>query len=130
MTVALALLVVVGFVFVVLKTGVIGHASDARERARASVRVVRDPSLSDDEKERHLRRGAGPLFALFARIVASSVLSLALPLGGVWLLDRVGVGSLDDVIGLLVRIDFLVAVSVAGILAWWIVKRVKDERRG
>lgn len=125
MTVFLALFVVVGFFVVVLKTGVVGHASDATDRVQASVRVVRDPSLPDDEKERHLRRGAGGLVALFVRIVASAALALALPLGGVWLLDRVGVASWDAVTELLVRIDFLVAVSVAGLLSWWLVKRVR-----
>jgi len=122
-TVAVALFVVLGFVVVVLKTDVVGHASHATERVRASVRVVRDPSLGDDEKERHLRRGAGALLGLFVRIAASTALALALPLAAVWLLDRAGVASWDAVTALLVRIDFLGVVSVAGLAGGWVARR-------
>jgi hypothetical protein len=99
------------------------HVRDAVQRARESYAVVSDRSLTDDQKERRLREETPRLMALLGRIVFGSLLALALPLGVLWALDRIGLISLPDVLDVLVRVDFLLVVSALGILAFWTVRR-------
>jgi hypothetical protein len=54
---------------------------------------------------------------LLGRIVMESALALGLPIVAVWAVDRLGLVSPPEVLGVLVRIDFLVAVSAFGVLA-------------
>lgn len=120
MSLALALLVVAAFAGIVERTRLVAHVRVAMQRARGTYSIVSDPSLTDDEKERRLREEATRLFALLGRIVLGSLLALGLPLGVLWALDRFGWISLSEVLEVLVRLDFLVAVSALGVLAlWW-----------
>jgi hypothetical protein len=116
----LAILVVVAFAWIVHRTGLPAQASDSIQRARASQAVVRDRSLSDAEKERMLRGEAPRLLALFARIATGTILALLVPLAALWALDRVGLASRDEVLAILARVDFLLAVTGLGILAYWL----------
>lgn len=124
MSLFLAVLVVVAFAVVVQWTGVVTRAGEAVRRARGSYAVVADRSLSDDQKERRLKEEAPRLFGLLGGILGGSALALGLPLALIWLGDRLGLVSLAGVMAILVRVDFLVAVTVVGILAaWWIRRR-------
>jgi hypothetical protein len=117
---ALALLVVAAFAGIVERTRLVGHVRVATQRARGTYSIVSDPALTDDEKERRLREEAFPLLALLGRIAFGSVLALGLPLGVLWALDGVGAVSMSEVLEVLMRLDFLVAVSALGILTvWW-----------
>lgn len=124
MNLALALLVVVAFAGIVERTRLVGHVRVAMQRARGTYTIVSDPALTDDEKERQLREEAFGLLALLGRIALGSVLALGLPLGVLWALDQFGWISLSEVLEVLVRLDFLVAVSALAILAaWWVRRR-------
>jgi hypothetical protein len=116
----LALLVVAAFAGIVGRTRVVGHVRVAMQRARGTWSIVSDPALADDEKERRLRAESFPLLVLLGRIALGSVLALGLPLGVLWALDRSGWISMSEVLEILMRLDFLVAVSALGILTvWW-----------
>lgn len=120
----MAVLVVFAFAGIVRMTHLPSHLREATHRAHGTYSIVSDRSLTDDQKERRLREATIPLVVLFGRIVAGSILALALPLAAVWAMDRFGFISLPDVLGVLVRIDFLVAVSAFGVLtAWWMRRR-------
>ena len=124
MSAILAILMVVAFAGIVTWTGVPAQAREVVRRTSASRAVVLDRSLTDQQKERHLRAEAPRLIGLLGRIVLGSALALALPLGALWMLDRLGLASLADVLAVLVRLDFILAVSAAGVLgAWWWVGR-------
>ena len=124
MTLLLALLVVAAFAGIVGRTRLPAHAGEAVRRARGSYAVVSDPSLSDGQKERRLREEAPRLLALLGRIVAGGIMALGVPLGALWVADRAGLTSLPEVLDVLVRLDFLLAVSAAGIVvAWWLTRR-------
>lgn len=124
MTLLLALLVVVAFAGIVGWARLPAQAVEVTRRARESYLVVSDPSLSDDQKERRLRDEAPRLFALLGRMVGGGLLALTLPLGAVWVVDRIGLASLSEVLEMLARVDFLVAVSVVGVVAgWWVSRR-------
>jgi hypothetical protein len=116
----LALLVVGAFAGIVERTRVVGHVRVAMQRARGTWAIVSDPALADDEKEWRLREESFPLLVLLGRIALGSVLALGLPLGVLWALDRFGWISMAEVLEILMRLDFLVAVSSLGILTvWW-----------
>jgi hypothetical protein len=123
-TLLLAVLVVFAFAGIVGWTRLPAHAGEVVHRTRGSYAVVSDRSLSDEQKERRLKEEAPRLFALLGRIVAGSLLALGLPLGALWVVDRLGLASLSGVLEVLVRVDFLVAVSALGVLwGWWLSRR-------
>jgi hypothetical protein len=121
--VLLGVLMVAAFAGIAERARLPAHVRDAVQRARESYAVVSDRSLTDDQKERRLREETPRLMALLGRIVFGSLLALALPLGVLWALDRIGLISLPDVLDVLVRVDFLLVVSALGILAFWTVRR-------
>lgn len=120
----LALLVVAAFAGIVEWTRITTDVQDAVRGAQGTYSVLSDPSLTDDQKESRLRQEAPRLFGLLGRIVFGSFLALGLPLGALWALDRLGLISFSEVLAILVRFDFLLAVSALGILAlWWMRRR-------
>jgi hypothetical protein len=120
----LAALVVIGFALIIHRAGVAALVRDVTRRARANYSVVSDRSLSDEQKERRLREETPLLLALLARIVIWSTLALALPLAAVWIIDRLGLASLTAVLDTFLRIDFIIAITAAGLVAaWWLRRR-------
>lgn len=124
MSVFLAAFVVVAFAVTIERVKLPSRAREAGRRAAESLRVLRDPSLDDDTKERELRQQSFRLFGLVGILVAGSTLAIFLPLLGVWLLDRAGVASLATVLSVLERLDFLVAATVLGLLTYVLARRL------
>lgn len=124
----LALFVVAGFALVFERLKLPEHAREAASRAHQSMRTLRDPELDDDGKEEALRDHAIQLFRLLGILLGGSILAIGLPLFPVWLLDLTGAASMDAVLAVLERPDFLAGVSVAGCLAYLTVRRAR--RRG
>lgn len=114
MSLLLATLVVVVFAALLDRLNVVGRARGMADRAVRSFRVLRDSQMSDEHKERALRRDAMHLLGQSGMVVGLSLLSLFLPLGVVWLLDRAGWVALSDVMATLQRLDFLLAASLIG----------------
>ncbi len=118
MNFALAVFVVVGFAATLEYLDLPDHARMVGNRSSDSLEVLRDDSLGDREKEEALQSQSRELFRLLGILVGGSTLALGLPLGAVWLLGQVGVGSFWGTIGVLERIDFLVGVTVLGGLGY------------
>lgn len=123
MNVTLAALVVVAFAVTLERLDLPDHAREVGRRAVESLEVLRDPSLADEAKEAALRRHAVRLFGLLGILVGGSALALGLPLAGVWLLDRAALASWTGVLAVLERIDFLVTVTILGLILYVIVRR-------
>lgn len=115
MSFLLAALVVVVFALVLERLRLPDRARETGERARASLDVLRDPELDDREKETALQEQSLRLFGLLGILLGGSLLALGLPLLGVWLLELAGVSSLEAVLGVLERPDFLLATVVVGV---------------
>lgn len=118
MNLFLALFVVVGFAVTLEYLDLPDRARTVGQRSSRSLEVLRDSSLKDQEKEEILQRQSRQLFGLLGILVGGSALALGLPLGIVWLLGQLGVGSFWGTIGVLERIDFLVGVTVVGGLGY------------
>lgn len=116
MSVLLAALVVVTFALSVAWLDLPARAREVGARSLEGLDALRDPGLDDRAKEEALRRVALRLFGLLGLLVGGSVLALGLPLLGVWLLELGGVSSLESVLAMLERPDFLAAATGGGLL--------------
>lgn len=125
MTIVLAVFVVIAFAAAIEYLELPRHARDVARRGGETLRVLRDASLTDAEKEEVLQRHAKRLFVLLGVLAGGSVLSLGVPLLVVWGLETVGVGSFHGTLVVLQRIDFLLGTVVIGGLAYFLIKRVR-----
>ena len=126
MSFLLAVFVVVAFAAVLERLHLPDRAREVRDRANDALAVLRDPALSDARKERELQGHSVALFRLLGILVGGSALALALPLAVVWLLGQVGVSSFGAVLSVLERLDFLAAVTVAGLLGYLVYRKVSS----
>lgn len=126
MSFVLAALVVVTFAAVLGWLDLPERAREATARARDSLEVLRDPSLDDRAKEEALQRQSLRLFRLLGVLAGGSVLALGLPLAGIWLLELGGAASLEAVLSVLERPDFLAGTTAIGIGLFLIVRRRPD----
>lgn len=127
MTAFLAVFVVIAFAAALEYLELPRHARDVARRGGETVRVLRDESLTDAEKEERLQRHAKRLFGLLGILAGGSVLSLGVPLIAVWGLEKLGVGSFHGTLVVLQRIDFLLGSIVVGGLAYFLIQRVRGS---
>ncbi len=118
MNFVLAVFVVVGFAATLEYLNLPDHARAVGNRSSDSLEVLRDDSLGDREKEEALQSQSRELFRLLGILVGGSALALGLPLGIVWLIGQLGIGSFWETIDVLERIDFLVGVTALGGLGY------------
>lgn len=114
----LATVVVLIFAGIIWALGLPGHAGEVGDKSRQSLSLLRDPSLTDSSKERELQRKAIELFRLFGILVAGSLVAIGTPLLLVWVMELLGVSSLDSVLDVLARPDFLAGTVVLGTAAY------------
>jgi len=113
-----ASLVVVLFALLVHVLRLVPRAKEAIVVSRASVDVMRDSALDDDVKEKALQKGAVRLLYLSFVLLTGSTVALAAPLGVIWLLDLLGLLSLETVTATLLRWDFILFATVVGVAAY------------
>ena len=124
MSFLLAAMVVVVFALVLERLDLPERARETASRARESLDVLRDPELDDREKESALQEQSVRLFGLLGILLGGSLLALGAPLLVVWLLELVGVSSLDAVLGVLESPSFLLGTVVVGIAGWLAYRRL------
>ena len=104
MNFALALFVVVGFATTIEYFDLPDRARTVGKRSNRSLAVLRDDSLDDREKEKALQSQSRELFRLLSILTGGSALALGLPLGIVWLLGQLDVGSFWSAMSILERL--------------------------
>jgi len=125
MSFLLAAFVAVGFAGILHVARLPRYAREVAQRSRSCMEVVRDGSMRDEAKEKALQRQARRLLVLFGILAGGSVLALALPLGVVWLLDRMGAASFDATLAMLERPDFLGGTVIVGLLGYFLYTRLR-----
>ena len=123
MNFALALFVVVGFAATIEYFDLPDRVRTVGERSSRSLAVLRDDSLGDSEKEKALQSQSRELFRLLCILTGGSALALGLPLGIVWVLGRLGVGSFWGTMSILERIDFLAGITIVGGAGYFLMRR-------
>lgn len=126
MNFVLAVFVVVGFAVTIERLHLPARAREVGRHSTASLDVLRDDSLDDAAKEEALQDRSRDLFRLLGILTGGSALALGLPLGVVWLLGQVGVGTFGGTLAVLQRIDFLAGTTVVGLLAYFLVQQVRN----
>jgi hypothetical protein len=125
MNFVLAVFVVVGFAVTIERLHLPARAREVGQHSTASLDVLRDDSLDDAAKEEALQDRSRHLFRLLGILMGGSALALGLPLGIVWLLGQVEIGSFGGTLAVLQRIDFLAGTTVVGLLAYFLVQQAR-----
>lgn len=114
--------VVVAFTVTLERLRLAARAREVVTRATDCLNVLRDPSLDDNAKERILQHHTLGLFRLFGLLLGGGILALGLPLAVIWLLELAGVTSVEAVLSVLERIEFLASVTVLGAVAFLLLR--------
>jgi len=112
-----AAFLVAGFVAVFRALGLAETGRQSVAEARQSVSVVRNPALSDDEKEKALQQSAKKLFRSFFTLALGGGVALFAPLLVVWIADAFGWISLDAVLDVSFSPVFLAVSGLAACVA-------------
>jgi hypothetical protein len=120
----ISLLAILGFAVVLRKTAIGQVAHSLVAAVLSGVRALFDSELGDHQKEVALRRAAlalmGKIWHLSWRFILS-LLAAAFPIVAA---DLVGLARSEDTLGLMLRLDYIVVVSVvAAIVAHLVVRR-------
>lgn len=109
-----AIILVVGFIGLFQLLGLTEKSKEAIEVAHQSTEIIRSAQLSDEQKESRLQKNSQKLFGLFFILAINGAIAILIPLGILWLGDRLGWLSLDAAIETTLSPTFLI---VSGILA-------------
>lgn len=112
-----AAILVVGFAVVVRFSGLIGRSKAVVAAAQRSLAVMRDVSLSDEQKEVQLQHNALLLFKLFLFLTIAGTASVLLPSLVVYGFDQLGWLDWDEVLDVALSVRFLAATSVLAVTA-------------
>jgi hypothetical protein len=121
--ISIALFSVVGFVIVLFKSHALAIASGLAEVAMSGVSVMLDSTQSDDAKERAVRESGVKLVLGAWRVLWRFALALAAVALPIILANALGLVRQEDSLGVLLRIDFIVMVSVLGMALSWALRR-------
>ncbi len=119
----LAFFLVLAFVALLEVFGLVERGRQVVEIARKSIETIGNKELDDDAKEAALQRDAKRLFVLFFILTAGGAAALAIPMGVIWVLDWLGLASLDAVVDVSISVEFIIAGSVVGIAGMVIASR-------
>lgn len=111
-----SLLAVLGFAIGLLKTGVVAAARSLVASSVRGVSAMFDAETTDEEKEVAVRRAAFELLKGVWQLAWRFSLSLVAAGAPILLADIAGLATTDEVMGLMLRLDYIVAVTVAAIL--------------
>lgn len=123
MTYVAAAFVTIAFLLCFPLSGIVAASARAIAVSRRAVAVMREPTVSEDEKEQAIRGFSIQLFGLFASITARGVLLLAVPAVLMAGFSFIGLASFEGVIELLVSWEAILAVTAAGIILLWLQQR-------
>ena len=96
-------------------------AADALAISRRATRMLRNPRLSDDIKEKMARRYSLRLLARFFGIAVPGVISGAAAFGLLVLMDRLNMAPLDGTLGIMTDWMFVAVVLVASVVVFGVV---------
>lgn len=121
--IAISLLAIAGFGLVLWRCRIASVARDAMKATMAGLSSMTDSELDDDAKEVAVRRaGLGLIvasFNIFWRLCAA----LAAAAAPIFLADGIGLVARDAVFALMLRLDYIIVVSVVAILLGEIFRR-------
>lgn len=123
-----ALLAVACFALVLVRSRVIAVAGQIPDAASSGVATMLDPDSDDDAKEAAVKQAGLKLLSLSWQVFWRIALSLAAVFPPILGADLLGLAARDESFDMLMRVDFIVIVSVLALaVAWVAVKRTKAQ---
>jgi hypothetical protein len=114
-----AILVVLGFAYLVHLFGLVRATQLALSISREAVQVISHDEFSDEEKEQRLKSSSVRLFRILAILIFGTFGALLLPFGVVWIAQFLGIMTHHGVIQILLRWDFVVGASIVGVALYF-----------
>jgi hypothetical protein len=121
--VAVAVASVAGFVAVVARSALLRVLAQMPAVAVAGVTAMLNPDLDDEAKELAVRHAGLQLLGVAWRATWRLFLALVLAAIPMLVADRVGLVGFDASLSVLMRIDFIVILSILGALLAWALRR-------
>ena len=125
-----ALTGVAGFAAVLLRTRALAVLRELTEATAEGVSAMLDSALEDDDKERAIRAASLRLLRGAWRVGWRLAAALAAVAAPVLLADRLGLASDSASLAVLMRVDFILAVSAVAILLSWLWQRRNRSEAG
>ena len=107
-----SIILVIGFVVLIQLLGVTKTSRNVVRIALHSMKVIGSPRLSDEQKESKLQKNSLRLFGLFFVLAFRGILAVAMPLGILWLCERLGWLSLGTVLATTVSPIFVGVTTI------------------
>ncbi len=126
MTIFAAALAIAAFLAAFRSFAIVGAARQALALAASATGVMRDKTLSDDEKEAAVQRAALSMLrasgSIFWRVAATLICTVA----PIYALDIIGFADAGQVLAFLARPDVIISASIlVGGGLWWFSRRPK-----
>ena len=118
-----AAVIVAGFAWLLLRLGLVERAQEINAVVRQTAATMSDKSLSDDQKERAMRKDSAALFRLFGVITAGLLLALGLPMLLVWLIGLTDLWNFEDALAATLSWPFLIGGLVLFIVVVMVARR-------
>lgn len=109
---ASAIISVIIFSLLLSKSGVINAAKKANLSIKSTIQTLKDPYLSDIEKEKIIQLSSISLFKKFLHISIASLISLLAPYSLLLLGEKFGYASAEDVIRFTFSIEFIISATI------------------
>ncbi|MGD1920008.1 MAG: hypothetical protein ACFCAD_14605, partial [Pleurocapsa sp.] len=122
-----AIILVAGFVVLLQLLEVIKKSRNVVRIALHSMKILSSSRLSDRQKELKLQKNSLRLFGLFFVLAFGGAIAILIPLGVLWLGDRLGWLSLSAVLATTVSPVFLIFSSIVAIAVLFLKPNKKKE---
>ncbi|WP_171236693.1 sulfotransferase [Ruegeria sp. HKCCA6837] len=123
--VAVSLFAVGGFAFVLWRTNIFEAANDVVSTSMSGVASLVDSQLSDDAKEQAVRRAGLKLIVGGFNLAWRVILALAAAALPIYLAEFLGLTSSSAVFDVMLRLDYIVIVSVGAVVVAKVVQRFR-----
>lgn len=123
-----AMLLVVGFLISIQLLGVTKKSRNVVRIALHSLKIIGSSRLSDEQKESKLQKNSKRLFGLFFIQAFGGASAILIPLGVIWLGDRLGLLSLSAVLATTVDPVFLIVSSLLAIAVLYLKPKPQSDR--
>jgi hypothetical protein len=112
-----AIFLVVGLIVLIRLFRLVERSGEVVAISRRSWKVMRDPTLSDDAKEKSLQTGAKQLLPLLLILAFGGAGAVLLPLAAVWVGDRLDWISLEATLAVTISPVFLIGSGALACVA-------------
>ena len=114
----IGLLAVAVFAWLLRVLGAITAAVLVVNESKTAAATIRNPQLSDEQKEQRLQKASLVIFGLFFKLLFLSVIALGVPGLGIMALDYLGVSETDQVMEAMISWHFILLASVLSVIAF------------